>query len=572
MQSASTLKFRAWVAVSVLVALVMLPNIVLMCVGYEVSVWISGILIPALLLTALFAIFGKNIWLACIALSPFALLAPAEAIYIAAYQQTTNAEIIATIFATTPQEAYDYLGSSLIPASACVVASLLLTIVTVIWTKRAALQWTHQSRRWVIASTAILIVVGAITILSMPARLKGGARMAAELYALTEPGYPFGLLPRIEKYRSEWKLVRENVYRLDAFRFGAHRLTTTKKRQVYVLVIGESSRRDHWQLFGYQRATNPMLERVANLIKIPNMLSSWSVTIMAVPQILTRRPITDTGTTWKEASVLRAMQEAGFDTWWISNQFPVGEFDSPVSTYSLEANHTLFLNHASMTSAGSYDEVLLQPLRDVLKKSNKDLFVVLHMMGSHDAYDKRYPPKFKHFKPTFDDKNSGLSSGERQPNSYDNSVLYTDYVLSQAITILREQNAITALFYVSDHGEALATPVCSKTGHGEGTRYEFEVPGLFWYSNTYAEAFPDRLAEFRANANKATLSADTFESLLDMTGVDFPGLDHQKSLFSAKWRYEPRIVNPVWQVDFDKAVFSKKCAIVLPPGADTENH
>jgi hypothetical protein len=57
-----------------------------------------------------------------------------------------------------------------------------------------------------------------------------------------------------------------------------------------------------------------------------------------------------------------------------------------------------------------------------------------------------------------------------------------------------------------------------------------------------------------------------------MTGVDFPGLDHQKSLFSAKWRYEPRIVNPVWQVDFDKAVFSKKCAIVLPPGADTENH
>lgn len=572
MRSPSTSQLRAWSAVSAFIALIMLPNVIWICVGYQLTAWISGLLIPVLLLAFVFALFGKKIWLACIFLAPSAVLAPLEAMYISKYQQTTNAEILATLFATTPQETYEYLGSSLAPLLLCVAGSLLLTALTACWAWREALQWAHSSRRWIITLTMILLIVGVITTLAIPARLNAGARTASKINDLIEPGYPFGLLPRIAKYHSEWKLVKEGASRLDAFHFGAHRLLKVEKRQVYVLVIGESSRRDHWQLFGYPRATNPLLEKLTDLIKIPNMLSSWSVTIMAVPQILTRKPITDTSATWKEASILRAMQEAGFDTWWISNQFPVGEFDSPVSTYSLEANHTLFLNHASITSARSYDEVLLQPLRDVLKNSHKDLFVVLHMMGSHDNYDNRYPNSFKHFRPTFDDKNSNLPSGERQPNSYDNSILYTDYILSQAINILREDSAITALFYVSDHGEALATPICSKTGHGEGTRYEFEVPGLFWYSKAYANEFPERIAAFRTNANKAVLSADTFESIFDMTGVDFPGLDHKKSLFSTEWRYEKRIVNPIWQVDFDKAVFSKKCAIVLPPGADIENH
>jgi hypothetical protein len=79
------------------------------------------------------------------------------------------------------------------------------------------------------------------------------------------------------------------------------------------------------------------------------------------------------------------------------------------------------------------------------------------------------------------------------------------------------------------------------------------------------------LSVLRSNADKPTLSADTFESLIDMAGVDFPGRDPSMSLFSAQWHYRPRIVNPIWQVDFDKAVFNKKCAIVLPPGADTEH-
>jgi len=572
MRFSLSLKRRSWVAISALIVLLMLPNLIWIYVGYGSLIWIPGLIIPTLLLTFFFAVFGKRMWLGCIFLVPFAVLAPIEAGYIATYLHPTNAEILATLFASTPRETYEYLGISLLPVSACVVGGALIGFIASRLAWQSSVGWQHKSRSLVIALIIALPLVGAIATFVIPERLHPGEHMVSELSDLIEPGYPFGLLQRIEKYRSQWQEVRANSSKLDSFHYGAYRTTPVAHRQVYVLVIGESSRRDRWQLFGYKRATNPELVKVPNLIPIPNMLSSWPVTIMAIPQLLTRKSINDTRLTGTEASILRAMQEAGFETWWISNQSPVGEFDSPVSMYALEANNTLFLNHATLASSGSYDEVLLQPLSDALKESHKDLFIVLHMMGSHDSYDKRYPEEFKHFRPTFDDENSSLSSVERQANSYDNSILYTDHVLAQAINILSTDNVISTLFYVSDHGEALATPTCSKTGHGEGTRYEFEVPGLFWYSDSYAKAFPQRLAAFRANADKPTLSADTFESLFDMAGIEFPGLDRQKSLFSTSWRYEPRVVNSIWQTDFDKAVFSKKCAIVLPPGANTESH
>lgn len=564
------LQRRAWVAVSTSILLIMLPNLVWLHVGYGLATWVSGLIVPALLLAFVFAVFGKRVWLGCLLFTPFAALAPIEAFYIAIYQHPTNAEILATLGATNLRETYEYLGSALIPIMACIIAGLSLALLTARWAWQSAICWRHRSRVWVITAIMTLTLVAGIAAFVIPARLHAGANIISGLSESVEPGYPFGLFPRIAKYYSESRQLRIDTSNLDTFRFHAERPTTLAQRQVYVLVIGESSRRDHWQLFGYPRATNPELTKVSNLIPIPDMLTSWPTSITAIPLLLTRKPIDDMQMSWKEASILRAMQEAGFDTWWISNQLPMGKFDSPVSTYALEANHTLFLNHASMESPGSYDEVLLHPLRDVLQKTHGDLFIVLHMMGSHLSYDMRYPEAFKRFQPTYDNTDNNVLPGYRFTNSYDNTILYTDHVLAHVIDILRNSGAMTAMFYASDHGEALLTPTCSKGGHGIGTRYEFEIPALFWYSDAYAAAFPQRLSALRANADKPTLSAGTFESLIDMAGVDFPGHDPSMSLFSTQWRYRPRIVNPIWQVDFDKAVFSKKCTIVLPPGANTE--
>ena len=551
-------------AVSSLILLLMLPNLIWLCVGHGATTWMSGLIVPTLLLTFLFAVFGKRVWLTCLLLAPFAAIAPVEALYVLTYLHPTNAEILATLGATNPREMYEYLGSALVPILTCITAGLLLAFLAIRWSWQSGMRWNHRSRAWVITTFITLSLATGAATFAIPARLHARAHMISGLSDSIESGYPFGLFLRIAEYKSEWQQVRIDAAHLDAFRFHAHRPSMVGQRQVYVFVIGESSRRDHWQLFGYPRATNPELSKVTNLVLIHNMLTSWPISIMAIPLLLTRKPITDTQMPWKEASILRAMQEAGFDTWWISNQLPMGKFDSPVSTYALEANHTIYLNHASFDSGGSYDEDLLQPLRDVVQKSHGDLFIVLHMMGSHLGYDMRYPAAFKHFVPTYDEPNNDVLPGERFTNSYDNTILYTDHVLAQVIDILRNNATLAAMFYASDHGEALLTPTCSKAGHGIGTRYEFEIPALFWYSDAYSTAFPERLSALRVNGNKPTLSADIFESLIDMADVDFRGHDPSRSLFSTQWRYRPRIVNPIWQVDFDKAVFEKKCEIVLP--------
>ncbi len=556
-------------AIIALIALLMLPNLLWLWAGTSTTLWRDALMIPSILLLALFALFGNRQWIACLLLAPFAMLAPLEAFYIGTYHRPSFAEVIATLIATNPREMREYLGATLVPIVLCVVAGLMVALLAAWWSRRSQLRWTRGARAWVLtlAITALLgtgVVASVTTAGDFSKRFHAGMKKITSLGTAIQYGYPFGMYQRIVDYRSEWNAMRANVARLDSFHFHAHRTANIARRQVYVLVIGEASRRVNWQLFGYDRATNPELSRISNLVPITDMDSSWPESITAIPNILTRKPITDTRFTWwKEASVLRAMQEAGYDTYWFSDQQAIGKYDSPVSTYAFEAQHAEFLNHASWSVPGSYDEVLLQPLRDALGDSNHDLFIVLHMMGSHQSYDYRYPAAYKRFRPTESDPAGGVPAREHARNGYDNSILYSDHILASIIGILHDTDAVTALWYESDHGESLPTTTCSKQGHGNGTHYEYEISALFWHSDAYATEFPARVAALQANARKRLLSADTFESLIDMTGVDFAGHDASWSVFSPRWRYRPRIVNRPSQLDIDRAKFTKDCGTVF---------
>jgi glucan phosphoethanolaminetransferase (alkaline phosphatase superfamily) len=566
----SSLTRRAQIAIAALVMLLMLPNLIWLSVAHGVVVWVNALVVPSALLLALFAIFGNRLWLLSLLMAPFAALAPIEAFYIYTYFHPSTPEVLATIFATNSNEVLEYFGNALAPLFVCVTVAFGLALLTSSWLRHSAFMWRHRSRTWFILIAIAVPLAAFIAAFGQSSggvatRIGAGTKVLQILGESIVPGYPFGLLPRLLEYRNEWKTMYASVKTLGDFRFHATRTNPVDGHHVYVLVIGESSRRDHWQLFGYARPTNPELSGIRNLIPIPQMLTSWPESIAAIPLILTRKPPIDHGMAWKEASILRAMQEARFDTWWVSNQMSIGKYDSPVSIYAYEAQHVLFLNHASRESAGSYDEVLLQPLRDILQHEHGDLFVVLHMMGSHMSYDMRYPDSFKYFRPTFSDPDDDLPQGEHMRNSYDNTILYTDHVLTQIIKLLTASGEVSALWFESDHGESLPTPTCSNTGHGTGSIHEFEIPALFWYSDSYETQFPSRVATLRDNAEKRILSADTFESLIDMAGVSFPGHDEARSLFSPQWQYRPRMVVSIWQVDYDKAVTGTGCDILFPP-------
>jgi glucan phosphoethanolaminetransferase (alkaline phosphatase superfamily) len=576
MTPSSTRDRLARITIALLVALVMLPNLVWLAHDTSGVVWVAAIVLPGALLAILFAALGRWPWLACLLLAPFALLAPLETYYIAQYHHPTSAQIIATIVATNPLEAREYFGRGLLPLALVLLAGLAVALLAAWSSFRARLRWRGPMRIGFLCAgvVAMLVPLGIGFATSrhkstMASTKSGSASAPLRDYGhAIEDGYPFGAIPRAIDYRSEWGRMRMQAASFKTFRFHAHRIgPRLHQRQVYVLVIGESSRRANWQLFGYDRATNPELSKLKNLVTLTRFISTWPESIAAIPMILTRRkPDMAWDEPWHEASILRAMQEAGYETYWISNQQAIGEFDSPVSMYAYEADHVEWLNHASWTAPGSYDGDLVQPLKDALQASGKDLFIVLHMMGSHVKYDYRYPRAFEHWRPTQVSPPGQGSNIERVRNSYDNTILYTDHVLAQVIDALKSSGAVTALWFESDHGELIPTPTCDKEGHGVGTVPEYEIPALVWYSDGYRQTFPQRVAALRGNAGKRTLSADTFESLIDMAGITFPTHDESWSLFSPRWHYHTRWVAQTRHIDFDTARIEPDCQRVSQSG------
>lgn len=519
------IRSAAWVLLVLLVMLLMLPNLIWLAYSHAFTTWIEALILPAALLVALFALLGRWPWLACLLLAPFALLAPLEIFYVATYHTPSTAQVIATIMVTNAQETRAYLGPSLPFVLATPLGGVTLSLLAVWLSFRARIRWRSRVQEWILAmvvATPILsIAIGyAMADGSPRARVRSAIGPSATLVNTVQYGYPFGIVQRFSAYQQQWSAMRADARRFAKFSFHAIRLAAhPHQRQIYVLVIGESSARTHWQLFGYDRPTNPELSRQGNLIPITRMVTSWPETLAAVPLLLTRKPLTSSAPQWTEPSFLPAMQEAGYETWWISNQYPIGKYDSPVAMYAYEAQHVVWLNHtATWDNRGSYDGDLIGALREAVKESNNDLFIVLHMMGSHMYYDYRYPPAFARFKPVESDTRNNMDKNLRIRNSYDNTIIYTDHVLAQIISVLRQSGAVTALWYESDHGEVLPSATCDKEGHGLGTWHEFEIPAFFWYSDAYKHVFPGQVEAFRENAEKRTLSADTFESMIDMAG------------------------------------------------------
>ncbi len=573
MTESAPMNFRkfALVAIALLIALLMLPNVIWLGYSHAPITWLEALLLPACLLVVLFALVGRP-WVACAVLAPFALLAPLEAFYVATYQTPSSAQVIATVFVTNSHETRAYLGSLLPLALGGPVMCAVLALLAAWLSFRARLRWhgrMHQcagAAAMIVALPFVALSISSTIIKPKPPTIINTTPPEPSRLNFVRPGYPFGAIMRFGSFVSQWNAMRADARASASFQFHAHRAgPQPHARQIYVLVIGESSARAHWQLFGYDRPTNPELSREQNLVPITRMVTSWPETIAAVPVMLTRKPITSNQPGWKEPSFLPAMREAGYETWWISNQYPIGITDSPVAMYAYEAQHVVWLNHtASVNESGAFDGDLIPALLKALASSNSDMFIVLHTMGSHDDYDNRYPPRFKRFTPIFSDEHGDVIHGINIRNSYDNSILYTDHVLAAIIDALKQSGAISALWYESDHGELLPSGTCRRMGHGIGTWHEYEIPALFWYSGIYARDFPERVTALRANADKRTLSGDTFASLLDMAGVDFPGLDHSWSLFSPTWHYRPRIVGQFWYSDFDDAVFGKTCGVVRP--------
>jgi heptose-I-phosphate ethanolaminephosphotransferase len=162
------------------------------------------------------------------------------------------------------------------------------------------------------------------------------------------------------------------------------------------------------QLYGYDRETNPLLSKLKPEMTIFNNVISPNVhTIVALDKILTQSSF-EHPYKKENTSIVQLANEAGFSTYWISNQRPVGLHESVPTLIGSAADSTYFLNTNNAQDI-IYDEIVLPTLDNVLNEQDKKKIVFIHLIGTHGSYDKRYPKTFNYFK----DKNlNGKSLSE----------------------------------------------------------------------------------------------------------------------------------------------------------------
>ncbi|KAF3995903.1 phosphoethanolamine transferase, partial [Glaciimonas immobilis] len=321
-------------------------------------------------------------------------------------------------------------------------------------------------------STSVVMAAAAARFGQLPGWLS--VPFAAESFGGT---WPFGLAVRGFDFWKEHRYLKDLQQKNQHFAFGAHQVSHQDTAQIVVMVIGESSRYDRWSLNGYARETNPLLKQEPNLVSFSDVLTGVAATRLSVPVMISRKSVTQSlRAGFNEKSFITAYKEAGFKTYWISNQMSFGKFDTPISVFANEADVTQFLNLGGFTDISSFDQALLPPLEAAMRDPNLKKLIVLHTLGSHWNYSHRYPQQFDQWKPSLfgiiNPAYTKLANKAALNNSYDGSVLYTDWFLAQVIKSLKASNQLTAMMYFSDHGEILYDGNCKIAFHGHNTQFE----------------------------------------------------------------------------------------------------
>jgi len=351
--------------------------------------------------------------------------------------------------------------------------------------------------------------------------------------------------------------IKHNEEALANFRFDTQIKNLQSKISnppIIVLLVGETSRYDHWQLNGYDRPTSPrLMARQEEIISFDSVFTIGNLTTVCVPYMLSRATPENPRLYYHEPSVVDAFHEAGYHTAWIADQSFNNEFLMRI------ANGCDYAKYVTDDGQGDFiDSLLLIPLHQILTNTDKYSlftnnysFIVLHSLGCHFKYSERYPDNFQLFTPDMkginvremlrrvDEDAEGFARLRPENmavvknlktilvNSYDNAILYTDYFIDCVIRELEATGRPAVLVYVGDHGENLLDDERYMFLHGtfSGSKYEYHVPLFVWTSRSYREQHPQQMEAMINNTRKCTSTMTLFHSLLDLGDISYPQLD-----------------------------------------------
>lgn len=286
-------------------------------------------------------------------------------------------------------------------------------------------------------------------------------------------------------------------------------------KEAVVLVIGESARRDHFSLYGYGRQTNPLLSQVEGL-KAYKANSAATYTTAGVKAILDSQ---DSDKLYE--TLPNYLHRSGAEVIWRTSNWgqPPLHIEKYYETYDLLKQYP--------EANPDYDGILFEGIDSVITSSGKPkVLIVLHTSISHGpSYEKRYPQQFKVFSPVNHSVEMSAAVQSELFNSYDNSIVYTDYLLARTVSDLKALSPEwkTCMIYISDHGESLGENNLYMHGvpMAIAPREQYEIPFLIWTSDD----------SIRYKDIETAGQHHIFHSVLHFLSIDSPAYKEELNIF-----------------------------------------
>jgi lipid A ethanolaminephosphotransferase len=295
-------------------------------------------------------------------------------------------------------------------------------------------------------------------------------------------------------------------------------------KYLVIFLVGETARAQNYQLNGYERETNKYTKNIENLFYFSKVSSCGTATAISLPCMFSMLNKNDYSREKFEAqdNVLDILKRAGIEMLWIDNNTGCKEVCKDIRSLS-----TLDVKNMNCKDENCDDGVFLNILDEEISNfDDKNAVIYMHLIGSHGpTYYKRYPREKAEFLPDCQTSDIQNCSDEEIINSYDNTILYTDYVMSKIISYLKDnqKGRKVAVFYVSDHGESLGEKGLYLHGmpYVVAPDYQTKVPLIFWFSDELIKHENYDLDCIRNTAKNSEFSHDNItHTLLDLMDVE----------------------------------------------------
>ena len=430
-------------------------------------------------------------------------------VYFALYNSCITTSGALLIFQTGPAETLEYFHSLGVLRVIGIVILLALIIGGLFWAnyKQPRLPKTKLYRK-IIPIISLFIMLPSIGALQEE---------------ILPEAFPIRTFLDTHDYMKRSALYAEN-HDAKFANLQAVQLNSANYPNTVIMIIGESETRTLMNAYDPNHVPNtPWLtseKQNPDFTLFTNAYSCVWYTVPVLEHALTESNFYNNKEFNQSISVIDMAKKAGYKTYWFSNQGSVGVADTPISLVANTADVAEWVDRDLKES--TLDGVLLQFLQKV--NPNEKNFIVLHLMGSHIEYRNRYPAEFQHF-------NDGKINEQAD---FDNTVLYTDWVLSQIFDYAQKNLNLDAMVYFSDHG---SDPDVGRQPDSASFKV-LRIPMFCYLSKDYQKRNPEVFSTVKAHKDKYFTNDLEYEFICGILNMQSPSYDPSYSLASPQWKLE----------------------------------